>query len=372
MSRSVVTGPGAVYADGRELITRLSDGSIYADNVITNRPLSYQRYWHKGVDTPDFYKRRNKGELLPMTSWQQYNQTGSVYHGYRWSQDQNYKYEYWDFPSYPAFQPQDVWLSEDLRGLIDEPDYGALVANAAANIYSQGFDGLTFIVELHKTFQLFRGFLKRNLDNLISGQAYNNWLEARYGWRILVLEMLELQENLASFDRSRERYKQSVGYSDESSSVTNHAFGASSGTYNFTTTETIAYSARGSVIMDIKPPQFSFNPITTAWEIIPYSFVIDWFVGVGTWFESLSALALSKSSVSAGGLQITVTKETVSTGVDAASNWTVVIPKDECLTTATQTVRLPIAVPSLPQIGLGLDRFKIIDLISLLLQRVPK
>lgn len=32
-----------------------------------------------------------------------------------------------------------------------------------------------------------------------------------------------------------------------------------------------------------------FNPLTTAWELIPFSFVVDWFVGVGDWLVNQTA-----------------------------------------------------------------------------------
>jgi hypothetical protein len=34
------------------------------------------------------------------------------------------------------------------------------------------------------------------------------------------------------------------------------------------------------------------NPLQVAWEVVPYSFIIDWFVPIGTYFESLGNLAL--------------------------------------------------------------------------------
>jgi hypothetical protein len=32
------------------------------------------------------------------------------------------------------------------------------------------------------------------------------------------------------------------------------------------------------------------NPLLIAWEVVPYSFVVDWVLPVGTWLESLDAL----------------------------------------------------------------------------------
>jgi len=39
----------------------------------------------------------------------------------------------------------------------------------------------------------------------------------------------------------------------------------------------------------------SFNPLVTAWELIPYSFVIDWFVNVGDYLTVKTSLDLAKT-----------------------------------------------------------------------------
>jgi hypothetical protein len=31
------------------------------------------------------------------------------------------------------------------------------------------------------------------------------------------------------------------------------------------------------------------NPINLAWEVVPYSFVVDWFIPIGPWLETLNA-----------------------------------------------------------------------------------
>lgn len=377
MAREVVQGP--VILNGGPLTEKrynIGTGALIQETSLPERPKVRSHYRHAGQDTPNFTKRRDKGELLPMTRWDQYSQKTTVDAlTARTVESTGYGIRYvysGHVPLYPAFKTQGGWyVSDDLTGYIDDPDFESLVANAAANIYSSGFDGLTFVGELHKTFRLFRNTLKRNMDNLLSGKAYNNWLEGRYGWRILVKDIIDLHEALSSFDSSRERYKQQVGYGDTSVTQSTETFTSGSGDYTYSVAETVDYSVRGSVIMDVKPPQFTFNPIVTAWELVPYSFVIDWFVGIGTWFESLSALSLSKGYTAAGGLQINVTRDAVFVSVDYDSSfgWSGDLPYETVSSVANHTLRVPTTIPKLPQIGLGLDAFKIMDLISLLLQR---
>jgi hypothetical protein len=197
------------------------------------------------------------------------------------------------------------------------------------------------------------------------------WLEGRYGWRIFVYEMLDLHKALSSFDDSRERYRNSVGYSEATSSVEHESYSASSGTYKFDINYITDLSVRGTVVLDIKPPKFRFNPIVTGWEVIPYSFVIDWLIGIGNWFETLSALALSTQSVAAGGIKYTVTKSWNMVDYIPASGWSGL---QQCsgYVTYEYTRRVPTSIPKLPQIGSGLDALKVGDLIALLLAAIRK
>lgn len=37
--------------------------------------------------------------------------------------------------------------------------------------------------------------------------------------------------------------------------------------------------------------QWGHDPIVSAWELIPFSFVIDWFINIGDWVNSISPFA---------------------------------------------------------------------------------
>lgn len=50
------------------------------------------------------------------------------------------------------------------------------------------------------------------------------------------------------------------------------------------------------------------NPLATAWEVIPYSFVLDWFIDVGTFLSNLDALV--------GTERVSCTKSTKSTTIE--------------------------------------------------------
>jgi len=64
------------------------------------------------------------------------------------------------------------------------------------------------------------------------------------------------------------------------------------GTQTETFTADIRYGMRYQIDNHLKAflAQTGFtNPINLAWEVLPYSFVVDWFIPIGPYLESLSA-----------------------------------------------------------------------------------
>lgn len=49
------------------------------------------------------------------------------------------------------------------------------------------------------------------------------------------------------------------------------------------------------------------NPLATAWELIPYSFVLDWVIGVGEYLNNLDALVGIEECIIRSGYKHTLT-----------------------------------------------------------------
>lgn len=143
-----------------------------------------------------------------------------------------------------------------------------------------------------------RGDMKGLFDNLgiprkkLRGTVSNRWLEVQYGWIPLLSDLHgvvgELQQALqrprtrrirvtASSEAERkvqngwiphlQRYGQIEAYAKTSCRVT-----------AYLQQESLAASRLGLT-----------NPVNLAWELLPYSFVIDWFIPIGNWLNSLDA-----------------------------------------------------------------------------------
>lgn len=142
---------------------------------------------------------------------------------------------------------------------------------------------------------------KRRLDYL-SGK----WLEYRYGWTPLVHSIYDAAENLR-----REVQEEDVTFKVRSTSRAElenlHRSGSG---------ESMIYryfkcyaSFRQEIGITFKPPDpalaalanwTSLNPALIAWELVPLSFVADWFVNVGDQLQAWENYSLYSSSFKSG------------------------------------------------------------------------
>ena len=125
-----------------------------------------------------------------------------------------------------------------------------------------------------------------------------NWLQLQYGWKPLLQDVYGAAEALAkangesNFTRTVtaaashhdvRHVSRFVGLSDTIVVKDEHDF-----TYNRRLRCTFQITNQGA--KSIAETGIS-NPLLLAWELLPYSFVVDWFVPVGNFLESLDATA---------------------------------------------------------------------------------
>jgi len=149
-------------------------------------------------------------------------------------------------------------------------------------------------VALGKTFlALKRGNLLEAIKHLVPtnrGQVSNVFLAYRYGVAPLISDIQGAAEMLAErilnlpcqFVRSKKRKR----------IVTTEVFGG------ITITKTTTIDVKYQIFYLIDGTETLSNlsrlgftsPVNVAWELIPFSFVFDWFLPIGNWLSSLSAL----------------------------------------------------------------------------------
>lgn len=347
----------------------------------------------EGMNTPRYHQRLSKGELLPYTWFRQMEISGE--HAIKLLQWTRTSPAGWAIRepgnSTSKALAEIYWRVKvsDLDKVLDFEPARYHLQRAAARVYSSGWDALTFAGELRKTGQMFRN-LAQSFYNLVwrlpksavTGKGrellplralmnipLSKWLELRYGWRTLVYDMQDLADVIKHLDDGRKRYKERAGSSDSAVTITNLNYTLSVGTSHLVITDRKKSGYRGSIIADIEPPQFAFNPITTGWELITLSFVVDWFLNVGQWLESLSFLAIERQYYGAVGFHYELERELVCTNCTPASGHTYSwYPYSKW--TGSFTARDPASVPLLPLASIQLNAFKVLDLVALALQRL--
>lgn len=135
----------------------------------------------------------------------------------------------------------------------------------------------------------------RHLGLRIKDQP-GNWLELQYGWKPLLQDVYGA--SLALSERNE--------VSDWLATVKASASQSSTIISDFRTTGRLAWwlrsrtdQYRAFVRLDYHPSSFDYlhipaalgmtNPLSVAWELVPFSFVVDWFSPVGDWLSALDS-----------------------------------------------------------------------------------
>jgi len=128
---------------------------------------------------------------------------------------------------------------------------------------------------------------------LLSGKfAADVWLQFQYGWKPLYKQIASYME-LSQEKMDRPLYLH--GKSTQVGSATQtfeQSFGKIESTGAYRSRVKTHYCAKISDSFLANANRFGvLNPATVVWELVPYSFVVDWFVPVGNYLEALSATA---------------------------------------------------------------------------------
>ena len=342
---------------------------------VTSQVSLVDRGFTSGVTLPGYFRRKRGGELLPYTYFEQAVQRGgiqsSVYKAYRAS------------PAQHAYATGKFTRNQDSGWIINETGMIATaktyscdtcLQEAASRIYAQGHDSLTFMAEYHKTHRMVRDGLKnlrRFLDTARRLRVRNLtefWLEYRYGWRVLAYDIQNIADAFESLKVKRDRFTERSGFTTtwpvNTSSTTSTADGILTVKWN----QIHRLSRRGSITADITPSVFRMNPAITAWELVRFSFVIDWFIDVGRALETASFMATVNNYAASSGWNYQIDSQysydlaLISPPGPAgiSGNWNIA-----CESNAEVSVRLPSTVKIKPLLDVNLDVGKGLDILSL-------
>lgn len=128
---------------------------------------------------------------------------------------------------------------------------------------------------------------------------FSYWLEMQYGWKPLLSDVHGAMKHLHLREQEAGRGLVTVKsmMKDSDISITNHSDACGSSTYTYQRVRKIDHKA--FVRLDFRQsndaPVGTFtqlgitNPLYLAWELMPWSFVADWFIPVGDYLSQLDA-----------------------------------------------------------------------------------
>jgi hypothetical protein len=223
---------------------------------------------------------------------------------------------------------------------------------------------------------MFTGLKKRFIKAFLSrspNQWASIWLEGRYGWRTLAYDMQSVGKALDGLYNRSEFFKKTVGSDASFSDIVSKDVSINIATAHNVITTSYDVSFRGFAVTKTKTPSFGGSVVTTAWELLPLSFVLDWFVDTGSKLSYISQIPFLPKLVSGYGYKVTATK-TISTTTSQDSGrvkiggvWYQLDSNVASSTsTATYKVRKPHTPNIIPNIRVNLDGYKISDLVALI------
>jgi hypothetical protein len=125
----------------------------------------------------------------------------------------------------------------------------------------------------------------------------NNWLELQYGWKPLLSDVEQSMKGLANYMAGSSSTQKVKGVATKIDQTTTPYTGVwpvtpyigSSLTQNMWQCRFgCEYKVTSHMASYLSQLGFT-NPINLVWEILPYSFVVDWFIPIGPYLESMSA-----------------------------------------------------------------------------------
>lgn len=121
------------------------------------------------------------------------------------------------------------------------------------------------------------------------------WLELQYGWKPLLSDIYASAELLAERMRKQESVctvRQTASKSTSTSYTLSPFAGASAGSISKSDNQRcliyLDYTVDDDTARVLGKTGLT-NPLLLAWELVPYSFVVDWFFPLGNWLESFTA-----------------------------------------------------------------------------------
>lgn len=265
------------------------------------------------VEIPNFRKRLAAGETLPinpMSKTSLHNDGFSTFHVLR-----SGPVEWNNSPSLPQWRRtwryDAYYVRHTPRHITPTVPWDAMLMEARAKLAAGFMDVLTTVSEFHKTVELvvnfkhrvreailrlLRDWRKDRRQKKLSFRSVKHaledlssfWLEYRFGWRILWYDYLSIRKVIESITGDIVKKSHRVTFPLPTREYETVLW-PTGGLASCTRTDIHAGTARAGVFGSLDARQnLQLDPITTAWELLPLSLVIDMFWNVGDVLAAIS------------------------------------------------------------------------------------
>lgn len=245
------------------------------------------------IDT-DRVNLLQKGRNYPLSSWKPYSPYSAR------------EFDCWEI--------ENMWTVARRSAIISMDELSPLIQNKIREEIMSGKAQLAVdLVELRKTKSMmadaaaglwrayrdlrggrpFATFVKSMQKDGFRGYAGNKWLEYIYGWAPTIsgafetadLLSKELQQGSIVTGKVRAKLERKQTALNSCGSEDRYCIARAKGLYQ--------YTIKDAKLLRLTQLGFS-NPLSVAWELMPWSFVLDWFVDVGGYINRMDfALGLS-------------------------------------------------------------------------------
>lgn len=166
----------------------------------------------------------------------------------------------------------------------------SVIANLRRGDFRAAASDLGIKISRRSLARLNRGFGKNQ-----SKAIANGWLELQYGWKPLLQDVYGSAEAVANaiadtgppVVRVSGRRRVDRGF-NETIKIPQEIDCYLETEIDYTA-KYVVYFRLGNEVLKVGTALGLTNPALIAWELLPYSFVIDWFVPIGNWLSSLDA-----------------------------------------------------------------------------------
>lgn len=147
--------------------------------------------------------------------------------------------------------------------------------------------------------------LKKIIDTPISKRLSQYWLELQFGWKPLLEDVKGAAELLASHATGHPYHTEAHGSATarQTATIRRNPYPFKGWIYSKSRTRYVLRYRLDDYARAALASTGISNPTTVLWEILPYSFVIDWFLPVGEYlqklyaFDGFSVVAGTQSSI---------------------------------------------------------------------------